>query len=104
MTSNPAARNCSVIPAARKASGARSWPGERAAALVGAPSRAILSVWRGTFTATCRLSWTLVPARHFLALARAQLAGCSLPHCQLRRQGEANIFANQIEIALIRVT
>ena len=40
-------------------------------------------------------------ARYFVGAFRARLSGRSLPHCQLRRQGKANIFANQIEIALV---
>ena len=65
-----------------------------AAALVGAPSKAILSGWRTILTATHRLLWIWASA------ATRSVAHSAAP--QLGRHSEAHIFANQIEIAMIR--
>src|SRR5579862_9501319 len=85
-------------PAARKAAGAPSCPSDIAAALVGAPSRAILFAWRTTLTATQELLGICLSRQSRLVRHRV------LPRRKLRRQSKTYVFANQIEIAMIRET
>src|ERR1700722_10649101 len=91
-------RKRSANPAVRKAAGAPSPPADIAAALVGAPSKAILFVWRTIFTATQPLLGANARIRMAMFLT------CPLSGRQFWRQREANVFANQIEVTMIRKT